>query len=408
MQRSEPRPGPRTHDGRWHRLVLTLTVAAVLGGCGGAGTPVVGPAGEDGAAADGAGTGTGADDAARDTAVPADLPVCQGGPSAYDPPAAAQPATDPAVTSPELFPDIAVTDGGGDQDAMSAFGAARAWAETEATDHFAGLWVDGDHNAAVIAFTDDVDRYATEVRDRFGGGWWVVRGEHSFAELMQLQEALTDEMGGTADGSPSGTVVGSGISETSQQVSIDVVGGDEAALADLAARFDHPAYCFSVLPPPPIYEASGPVRTLATVAGWRDGLVDEHPGYALLEIAYDRTTAERAFAENVPDDLPTGDGDPSGDGLHAGLDTVAWDREVVAVWSGGRSGSCPVWIDAVRVDDGSVAVIEGSQHAGICTDDYNAFRTVLAIDAGLVPPQDQLPMPVNGNEPQGSQAVAYP
>ncbi|MTV27695.1 hypothetical protein FTX61_20085 [Nitriliruptoraceae bacterium ZYF776] len=364
------------------------------------------------------------------TASAVDLPVCTewGTPMAYTPPPEEQPPTDPAITSPEAFPDIAISR---DEDvpdhpegvdtSMDAFGAARTWAQREAADHFAGVWIDNDHQAAVIAFTDGVDRYAAEVRDRFGAGWWVVEAEHAYAELEEVQEQVSQAPAwgsgsgrdAPADGfdgaaTPPGSIVGSGLSEMYGEVSVTVVGGDDGALAELAAELDHPAICFEVLPPPPDPDVDGPVRTLATASGWRDDLPDTDLLYARLEIAYDRETAERAFAENVPDDLPPGDGDPSADALHAGLDTVDWDAEVVAVYTGGRSGSCPVWIADVRVEGGGVTAEEASPVQGACTDDYNSFRTVLVIDRDRVPAPDELPLPLNDGFPEESDVTLYP
>lgn len=393
---------------RTARVSAAIAVATVLvAGCGGDPTPTVEP-GADGPATDEPVAGT-----------PVELPECADWDEerVYTPPAEEQPPTDPDITSPELFRDIEPFDDGGS--GMGGFGAAREWAEREASEHFAGLWIDNHHNAAVIAFTDDVDRYAEEVRDRFGAGWWVVEAEHSYAELERVQAGIDlSPDGGVAEGdldgeepsprTPPGAVVGTALLESQQQVEVTVVGGDDEVLAALAERYDHPAVCFSVLPPPPSYDEDGPVRTLATVTGWREGLERDHPGFALLEIADDREAAERAFTDNVPDDLPAVDGDPSEDGLHAGLDTVDWDRETVVVFSAGRSGSCPVWIEDVRVDDGSVSVTEATPTRGGCTDDYNPFRAVLAVDRDRLPAVDELPLPVNEGFPEGSEAVVYP
>jgi hypothetical protein len=349
-----------------------------------------------------------------------ELPTCPAfdDPRTYSPPPDEQPATDPAITSPELFPDIAIGDdepfeppeGAGAEHGMEVYGAAREWAEAQAPDHFAGMWIDGEHGAAVIAFTDEVERYATEVRERFGPGWWVVEAERSEAELERLQDAVSDDaVWSGLDESAPGTIVSTARLDDRQMVEIMVVGGDDEVLAELGARFDHPAYCFVVLPPPPTYDDTAEVRTLATAAGWRDGL-SQDTGGGVLEIAYDADAGGRAFAENVPDDLPPGDGDddPSADALHAGLDTVDWDREVVVVWSSGRSGSCPSWVADLHLGDGAIAVETASPVRGACTDDWNPFRTVLAVDRDLLPPIEDLPVPVEEGWSGGGQAVPYP
>jgi hypothetical protein len=390
--------------------VVAVAAALLLGGCGGGTTPTVDP-------------GDARSDAASGSDGTVQLPDCPGfdEPRSYTPPPEDQPPTDPAITSPELFPDIAITDGvdpddlpdGASEHGMEVFGAAREWAVAEAPEHFAGMWVDGEHGAAVIAFTDEVDRYATEVRERFGAGWWVVEAEHSEAELERLQDAVSSDaswgdasLGDEAGRTPPGSVVGTARLDDRQKVEIMVVGGDDQVLADLAGRFDHPAYCFVVLDPPPSYDAAGEVRTLATVGGWREGLAQTDGG--VLEIAYDADAGERAFAENVPGDLPVGDGEPSEDALHARLDTVDWDREVVVVWSSGRSGSCPVWVEDLELAAGSIRVATASPMTGACPDDWNPFRTVLAVDRDRLPDARDLPVPVEEDWSGGGRAVPYP
>jgi hypothetical protein len=399
-------PGP----GRRHARTVSTTglVALLLAACGGGGSPVVDPGDDPPAAAPGAGS---------DGEV--ELPACPefDDPRTYTPPPEDQPAADPAITSPELFPDIAITDGvdpddipdGAVEHGMEVYGAAREWAEAQAPDHFAGMWLDGEHGAAVIAFTEDVERYAAEVRERFGAGWWVVEAEHSEAELARLQDAVSEDAtwSGLEESSP-GTIVSTARLDDRQKVEIMVVGGDDEVLAELADRFDHPAYCFVVLPPPLTYEADGEVRTLATAAGWRDGLSQNEDASGWLEVADDAETGERAFTENVPGDLPAGDDDPWADALHAGLDTVDWDREVVVVWSSGRSGSCPSWVEDLRTVDGAVAVEIASPVRGGCDDDWNPYRTVLAVDRALLPSAEDLPLPVEEGWSGGGRAVPYP
>jgi hypothetical protein len=348
---------------------------------------------------------------------PVELPRCPAwdAPRDYDPPPEEQPSPDPALTgaepaldlptSAEPDPDLAPDAVPGSS--VAPIEAARSWAGAEARDHFAGVWLDDEHGASVIAFTDDVEAYAAEVRERFGAGWWVVAADHTEAELEAAQQRVIARMGGGGDGTPPGTIVGSGIRTDQGVVTVEVVGGDDAILADLAAQLDHPAICFEVLDPPPTYDEDGHVRTLATVTGWRDGL--DHPGYGLLEIADDREAGQRAFAENVPDGLTEGSsGEVWDTGLHADLSTVDWDREAIVVWSGGRSGSCPEWIVDVRVADGTVQVRTASPSQGACTSDYNAYRAVLAVERDRLPAPDDLPMPVNEGSPEGSEARSYP
>lgn len=389
--------------------IAALAVTALLLAACGQGTPSP----EVGSGPDGADGADAADDDGEGTAQPVDLPICPAwdAPREYEPPPEEQPEPDAALTTANVNPDLPIEDGEEDPfpgEEGRLFGEVQAWAEREAPDHFAGLWIDNEHGATVVAFTDDVDRYAAEVRERFGQGWWVVEGEHAAAELEAVQQRVIARMETSVDGggvgTPPGSVVGTGQRTDVQRVTVTVVGGDDAALTELAAEFDHPAVCFEVLDPPPSYEPDGPVRTLATVPGWRDDLDVNADG--ALEIAYDRDTAERAFAENVPDDLPTGVDDVAEDGLHAGLDTVDWDREVLVVWSGGRSGSCPVWVEDLRTEDDSIVVATASPSQGACTMDFVAYRAVLAVDRDRVPAVEDLPVPVAPRE--GIEAVAYP
>lgn len=399
----------------------SAVLAAMLVGCGGGQLPPI-----DEPPASGA---TGGD---------VDLAACPAfdEPRDDDPPPDEQPPTDPALTSPELIEDLDVGDEpppdgepgspGSAQDTaeeeetppgaappapQSPMSAARAWAQREAPDAFAGVWFDNDHGAAVIAFTDDVDRYAQEIRSRFGDGWWVVAGDRSHRELERRLDALTDAEFGRiapADQGRPGTVVGAGLREDRQLVSIDVVGGDDAALAELAARYDDPAYCFAVIDPPPEPDADGPVRTLATVAGWRDDL--EVPRGALLEIAFEEETARRLVADNVPTDLPAGpDDEPWEDGRHDDLDDVDLATHVVAVYSAGRSGSCPEWVAEVSTHGDGVVVGTAVPTRGGCTYDFNPYRTVIAIERDQVPQPEALPAARDlGYDVDPDAVVVYP
>jgi hypothetical protein len=156
---------------------------------------------------------------------------------------------------------------------------------------------------------------------------------------------------------------------------------------------------------------SARVTTLVKAEGWRDDLM---PGlgdpYAILEVAFDRETAERAWGDNVPADLPEQTGDPADPGIYGSLDDVDFDRQVVAVWSSGESGTCPAWLDDVRVlDDGAVAFTLGSAAppGTACTMDYRPYRMVLALDRDAAPSPDDLPAEDVTGVPDGL-VTAYP
>lgn len=139
----------------------------------------------------------------------------------------------------------------------------------------------------------------------------------------------------------------------------------------------------------------GGVVVLAKAEGWRDGLQESagHP-YALVEIAADAETAARAWDDNVAESLPEADGEPSEPGVYHALETVDFDRQAVVVFSSGESGSCPAWVGELSTGDGRVDVGLRSTagEAEACTDDFNPYRLVLAVDRDDVPSSDELPV----------------
>lgn len=139
--------------------------------------------------------------------------------------------------------------------------------------------------------------------------------------------------------------------------------------------------------------SAGSDGTLAKIDGWREGMTHEDVGFAALELAYDSAAARALWDENVPDDLPRLEGDPLEAGVYGDLDDIDFAEQVVGLYSSGQSGSCPGWVDDIETgDDGTVALTRAQDLQGGdgCTDDYNAFRVVLAIDRADVPAQDAL------------------
>jgi hypothetical protein len=168
----------------------------------------------------------------------------------YDPPAEAQPEPDATLTDATPEPDLDPLVGG-DATAPAPpdpVSAAQAWAEAEVPEHFAGVWIDQDAGATVIGFTDDVDRYAAEVRDRFGAGWWVVGLEHSEEELRAVQDEVTArEMGGWQDEAGAGDVYGAGSGTGPlNRVTISIVDPDEDRLAELSEHYGADRICFEI------------------------------------------------------------------------------------------------------------------------------------------------------------------
>lgn len=155
------------------------------------------------------------------------------------------------------------------------------------------------------------------------------------------------------------------------------------------------------------------MRPLAKADGWRAGLADSL-GFGVVEIAYDRDSADRAWQENVPGDLPERDGQPAEPGRYGDPDSVDLDTHAIVVWSSGQSGTCPGWLADIRTGaDGTVELETGVDMQGgtACTDDYRQYRMVLAVDRERLPDPDQLPITtviVDGRSGAGSLIAAYP
>ena len=134
------------------------------------------------------------------------------------------------------------------------------------------------------------------------------------------------------------------------------------------------------------------VEPLAKVEGWLSdpGAVDLP--YGLMEIADDVDTAERAWQENVPDGLGEGDAGVGEPGGYGSLDDVDFTRQAVVVWHAGESGSCPGWLADIVTEEGAVTIEQGVHAPGDgCTDDYNPYRMVLAVDRDRLPEAGDLP-----------------
>ena len=291
-------------------------------------------------------------------------------------------------------------------------GQLRQWAEQEARDAFAGLWIEQAEGATVhVAFTEDVGAYADEIAERFEGSQQVrvVDAEHTYAELRAVQDDLGEEMEAQrAEGKPGpaeapGTIVGTATAERLNRVSVSVVGGDDDdMLADLTEQYGEDLICFDVLTPPEPQDPEGPVRPLAKADGWRTALEGRTDAFAILEIAWDPDTATQAWDDNVPADLEDAEPDGGTAGRYRELETVDFDEEALVVWTSGESGSCPGWLaDVEAAGGGDVAVGRDSASVGVCTDDYNPYRMVVAVDRRRLPEPDDLPGEIVEGAPDG-------
>lgn len=151
------------------------------------------------------------------------------------------------VSGPQLVGDGSA--GGVDPRAMED---TQTWARDDAADDFGGLWVSDD--AAVIAFTDDLDAYADEVRERFGEGWHVVEVERTLAELEQVMERIVEgELGGGVSGSGDpepGDITSVGLRTSVNRVAVALIEPGAERLAGLGERYGADTICIEVEPVP--------------------------------------------------------------------------------------------------------------------------------------------------------------
>lgn len=157
----------------------------------------------------------------------------------------------------------------------------------------------------------------------------------------------------------------------------------------------------------------GPVTALARADGWRSG-IEASVGFLLLEVAHDEGTALRAWTDNVPNELPADEGDPpTAPGAYRSLDDVDFSRQAVVVVSSGGSSSCPPWVRNIRTVGDRVEVELAREGAQACTDDFQPYRLVLAVDRDRLPDLDALPVervdvPSDNLTDVEGRMVAYP
>ena len=311
-------------------------------------------------------------------------------------PATLPDGTEPAVTEAEPIQDGSIAEHDPDRgaaarsEALPLGRAIQAWVGREAADDFSGVWIDHQVGGWAVAFTSEVDRYAAKIREDVHPGLAVAEAHHSYIELRDIQARVGREQM-RHGGQESGAVTSVGAQVMINRVTIGVFEPDEQRLAELSETYGATAICFE------IDVASGPpseaIETLAKASGWREGLAEEHgSAFAVVEVAYDRDTAEAAWRDNVPADLESRDDElPAEPGVYGGLDEVDFDRQVVVVWSSGESGGCPGWLADIDSTDGTIRVHEGAVAQMACPSDYNPYRLVLAVDRDRLPTGDELP-----------------
>jgi hypothetical protein len=124
---------------------------------------------------------------------------------------------------------------------------------------------------------------------------------------------------------------------------------------------------------------------LAKAEGWTIPFRSRNRENAVIEIAYDRTTAEHAWNERLPGDLAAGAG--IGPGVYGSLDDVDFEAQAVIVWSHGDSG-CVEWLANIDTIDGMIHV-ELGEVADDCTEDY---QMLIAVERDRLPSPERLPM----------------
>jgi hypothetical protein len=114
-----------------------------------------------------------------------------------------------------------------------------------ASPDFAGLWLSylapmGDNVAEDpgefvlnVAFTGDLARHEADLRSRWGGRLCVTRQQRSYRQLLRIQR----ELQGDAGSDLGARVLGTGIRESANAVSLTVVVLEERARQELTARY---------------------------------------------------------------------------------------------------------------------------------------------------------------------------
>ena len=278
----------------------------------------------------------------------------------------------------------------GDEERLPLDRRVEQWVQQEAADSFAGIWVNELDGIPVLAFADDVERYRREVHDRFHPEITVLEAENSLAELRDVQARIDEEQANREDAEP-GVVTSARVQVATNRVRVSIDDPSRERLAELSETYGASTICFEIPNvPEPLPDG---LEALAKAEGWRGNLQQTVSAGTLIEIAYDRDTAERAWRENVPEGLEERRDAllPADPGLYGDLDQVDFDQQALIVWSAGESGSCPGWLANIDTIVGVVHTERGHVGGPQCTDDWAPYRMLLAIDRDRLPQPDDLP-----------------
>lgn len=105
-----------------------------------------------------------------------------------------------------------------------------------------------------------------------------------------------------------------------------------------------------------------------------------------LRVATDEASARKLWDALDADALEPAD-DPTERGRHGELDAVDFDEQVVVLWRGGESGTCPERVDGIATADDGVVEVTLAQSAldMACTDDYVPYAVMAAVDRAVMP-----------------------
>lgn len=306
---------------------------------------------------------------------------------------------------------------------MEVVEAVAAYQRSEMADSAGGHWIDRDAGGVItVGVTEDAEAHAEAIAELDAVAAHdehveVVEVAHSSAELDAAQQRITEVM--QADlaqlegaGAPEpGMVVRSGRAADLNRVTVDMIDDEDGARRDELAEVagDADLICVNMFEPPAPPEPADGVRPLAKAEGHdADAPLDDTIDFAELAIAHDAEAGAQLWDAAVPDDLPAAEA-WTDVGRHGGLDDVDWETEALVLWRSGESGSCPAALVSVDVAaDGAVEVATDADSgpSRACTDDYNPYRMILAVDRDRLPGADALPADLDGTA--GGEAVAWP
>jgi len=125
---------------------------------------------------------------------------------------------------------------------------------------------------------------------------------------------------------------------------------------------------------------------------WRPHIRTLRNGFGdVLEIAYDRTSANQAWREHVPEGLQQRHGDPREPGIYVPLTDVDFDSHAVVVWSGNQSGTCPKWVTDISSEGRSLRITTRDPEPN-CMDEFQPYAMVLAVERTSLPKESRLPI----------------